>query len=143
MNTRWSKRNEERKLILKLISRLPASAQKKLISGYIGINIQATHLEKLARWKNWEQRDENETILKNEDKDWPLFKSCYQAEAEYNGLWLGNLQFKAFYEKSTFLRLDSIETWNTFTHSFKECAISKIKEFKPQNNTKISLTFYL
>lgn len=143
MNIRIDRRTDDRDEALRLFGRLPTAELDRVVSAYTGKAIPREKIEKPARWKDWELKDETGKIVKVEKKDWPSFHSCYQGEKNVNALWLGNLEFQATYEKGELVKLENTEVWNSLTDHFSDCAKETLKAYRPKESAHLTYTLYL
>ncbi len=138
--TRRSKNRDE---ALLLFGRISTDRRTSVVSAYTGKVIDPLAIELRAKWKHWELRDASDKKMKTTKNDWPSLHSCYRAEGDVNGLWLGNLQSNVIYENGTLTRVTIENTWNSFSPHFIDCVKSVLTEFHPVKKGQLHYVLYI
>ena len=136
-------REQSRLAVYDLFVHLPGENRNSVVSGYTGQMIEFSRLEKPARFKKWDYADGSGNPVSNTLKDWPNFKMCYVTEWKTNPLQLGNLSIETSYENAVLQEVKVLDTWNTYTPAFLECAKSVLTQFRPKALTQVRYTVYL
>lgn len=106
---------------------LSDQTKSNLISGYTSVPITSELIEASHSWGETEVSTDGVKFKKVDRKEFSLFKSCYSAEDDVNGLWLGHIAATVSFDNP--VNIDMGTQPNSFTNQFVDCVKSEVSRF--------------